>query len=100
MSKELKPKTKFVFDTGNLPDFSKERDFRTERRLFLKAFKTYNKILSKSKFFWRIKYLFYKYILKHTYTIGVDIGSQDIDTSVIVRHDKKGNRIVEKICQN
>lgn len=49
------------------------------------------------KLIWKIKFLWFKYILRHTYTIGVDLGSQDDDCSVIVRRDKKGNRIVEKI---
>ena len=52
------------------------------------------------KFIWKIKYLFYKYILRHTYTIGVDLGSQNCDCSVIVRRDKKGIRYCEKITKN
>ena len=46
---------------------------------------------------WKIHYLFYKYILRHRYTIGVDMGSQDGDCSVIVRTDRKGNKYIEKI---
>jgi len=49
---------------------------------------------------WKIKYLFYRYILGHTYTMGVDIGSQDDDCSVIVRRNKKGERIIENIKLN
>jgi len=50
---------------------------------------------------WKIKYLFYRYILRHEYTtIGVDINSQDHDCSVIVRKDWKGVRHVEKININ
>lgn len=44
-----------------------------------------------------MRYLFYRYILRHEYAIGVDIGSQDDDCSVIVRKDKKGIRHVEKL---
>lgn len=45
---------------------------------------------------WLLKLLFFKYVLRHTNTIGADIGSQDGDCVVIFRTDRKGNRIVER----
>ncbi len=47
------------------------------------------------KLIWKIKYLFYKYILRHQHMIGVDVGSSDGDCYVITRCDRKGNKFCE-----
>ena len=40
---------------------------------------------------WKIKFLWYKYILRHKYTIGFDMGTEDLSCWVVTRQDKKRN---------
>jgi|LakMenEpi03Aug12_release.lakeMendotaPanAssembly.Ray.scaffolds.fasta_scaffold1896159_1 hypothetical protein len=48
---------------------------------------------------WQVKYLFYRYVLRHTYSIGLDIAAKDSEHScmVVARTNHKGQVFIEKI---
>lgn len=51
-------------------------------------------------FMWKIQYLFYRYILRNRYTLGIDLASQDNDYTIIVRTDKRGTRHIVRPQNN
>lgn len=49
---------------------------------------------------WKIKYLFYRYILRHRYVVGIDLCSRDYDCIVVARINRKGQMFIEKMNNN